>query len=88
MLTENTLYEDENDSYNYEKGIYATIHFTWNNSAKILTIEDRDGDFPGMLNERTIQVVLVKEGHGSGINICVSPDQIVRYNGNRQIVQF
>jgi len=29
-----TLYEDEDDSYNYEKGIYATIVFSWNDAGK------------------------------------------------------
>ena len=29
-----TLYEDENDNYNYEKGVYSTITFTWNDAKK------------------------------------------------------
>ena len=33
-----TLYEDENDNYNYEKGLYSTITFTWNDAKKVLTI--------------------------------------------------
>jgi alpha-D-xyloside xylohydrolase len=43
-----TLYEDENDNYNYEKGLYSTIMFTWNDAANTLTINDRNGNFPGM----------------------------------------
>jgi alpha-D-xyloside xylohydrolase len=27
-----TLYEDENDNYNYEKGAYTTITFSWNDA--------------------------------------------------------
>ena len=41
-----TLYEDENDNYNYEKGIYSTISFTWNDAKKSLTINDRKASFP------------------------------------------
>ena len=41
-----TLYEDENDNYNYEKGIYSTITFTWDDAKKELTINDRKGSFP------------------------------------------
>ncbi len=51
-----TLYEDENDNYNYEKGIYSTITFIWDDSKKRLTIEDRKGSFPGMLEKRQFDV--------------------------------
>ncbi len=83
-----TLYEDENDNYNYEKGIFATIDFSWDDKNKILTISDRKGKFPGMLKERTIQIVLVSEAHGTGVEICKNPDKIVNYNGEEQIIQF
>ncbi len=42
-----TIYEDENDNYNYEKGIYATIPISWNNAKKTLTIGDRSARFRG-----------------------------------------
>ncbi|MEJ2616051.1 MAG: DUF5110 domain-containing protein [Ignavibacteriaceae bacterium] len=44
-----TLYEDENDNYNYEKGIYSTIKFNWDDSNHEFTIGERKGSFPGML---------------------------------------
>ena len=52
-----TLYEDEGDSYNYEKGVYSTIAFRWNNAKKTLTIGARQGNYPGMLTSRTFTVV-------------------------------
>ena len=52
-----TLYEDEGDSYNYEKGIYSTIAFRWNNAKKTLIIGARQGNYPGMLASRTFTVV-------------------------------
>ena len=51
------LYEDEGDSYNYEKGIYSTIAFRWNNAKKTLIIGARQGNYPGMLTSRTFTVV-------------------------------
>jgi len=39
-----TLYEDENDNYNYEKGINSTIEFRWDDAQRNLTIGDRKGD--------------------------------------------
>lgn len=76
-----TLYEDENDNYNYEKGIYSTIDFKWNDKSKTLTIADRKGEFPGMLNVRTINVVIVKENHGNGVDISQQFDKSIKYSG-------
>jgi alpha-D-xyloside xylohydrolase len=53
-----TLYEDEGDGYDYEKGVYATIPFTWNDKSRTLTIGKRNGSFPGMLTNRRFTVVL------------------------------
>jgi len=52
------LYEDEGDSYNYEKGIYTTITFSWNDKSRTLTIGKRKGDYPGMLQSRQFTIVL------------------------------
>ena len=52
------LYEDEGDSYNYEKGVYSTIAFTWNDRSRTLTIGERQGSFPGMLQTRQFTVVM------------------------------
>ena len=53
-----TLYEDEGDNYNYEKGVYATIPFHWDNARRTLTIGTRQGTYPGMLTERKFTIVL------------------------------
>ena len=53
-----TLYEDEGDSYNYEKGVYTTIPFSWNDKTCTLTIGARQGLFPGMLQSRKFSLVL------------------------------
>jgi alpha-D-xyloside xylohydrolase len=76
-----TLYEDEGDNYNYEKGKYATIDFVWNNKAHTLTIKDRKGTFPGMLPTRTFNVVLVNSDHGIGMQTPVTFDKVIPYSG-------
>jgi alpha-D-xyloside xylohydrolase len=78
-----TLYEDEGDNYNYEKGIYATIPLHWDNSAQVLTIGDRNGHFPGMLETRSFHVVFVGDNHGVGIEPTPQPDRIVQYSGTK-----
>ena len=57
-----TLYEDENDNYNYEKGMYSTVKFSWNDAKKELTIAPRQGSFPGMLTQRKFNVVRIGQG--------------------------
>jgi alpha-D-xyloside xylohydrolase len=74
------IYEDENDNYNYEKGVYSIIPVTWSDKSKTLTIGKQKGKFPGMLMERIFNVVLVKENHGTGIEETV-PDTTIRYFG-------
>ena len=78
-----TLYEDENDNDNYEKGAFATITFEWDDSHRTLTIADRHGSFPGMLNSRRFNIVLVRAQHGTGIGICPNPDRTTTYTGTK-----
>jgi alpha-D-xyloside xylohydrolase len=79
-----TLYEDENDNYDYEKGVNATIPLHWDDAAHTLTIGDRKGQFPGMLESRAFRVIFVGENHGVGINPADEADKVVQYSG-RQI---
>jgi alpha-D-xyloside xylohydrolase len=72
------LYEDENDNYNYKKGVFSTITFTWDNAKKTLTIGDRNGSFPGMLNERKFNIVIVTS----------QANKPVSYTGKKVVVKF
>jgi alpha-D-xyloside xylohydrolase len=81
-----TLYEDENDNYNYEKGVHATISFRWDDAKNVLTIGGRQGEFPGMLASRTFNVVFVNDNHGVGIEPSDAPDKVVRYSGEQIVV--
>jgi alpha-D-xyloside xylohydrolase len=83
-----TLYEDENDSYNYEKGIYSTIKFSWNDSKKELTIGDCKGSFPGKLKERKFNIVLVTKNKGKGTLIHEKYDNVVIYTGKKVVIKL
>jgi alpha-D-xyloside xylohydrolase len=78
-----TLYEDENDNYDYEKGVHATIPFRWDDARNTLTIGDRQGEFPEMLASRTFRIVFVSQNHGVGIAPCDIPDKVVQYSGKQ-----
>ena len=78
-----TLYEDENDGYDYVKGQHATIQLHWDDTAKTLTFGARQGGFPGMSQNHIFNVVVVSEGHGVGVgsetgrSLVYNGDQIV-----------
>jgi alpha-D-xyloside xylohydrolase len=76
-----TLYEDEGDTYNYEKGLYATIGFHWDDAKHSLTIGARQGKFPGMLDHRVFRIVFVGENHGVGGSPTDEADKTVEYSG-------
>jgi alpha-D-xyloside xylohydrolase len=76
-----TLYEDEGDTYDYEKGERATIPLHWNDATSTLTIGPRQGSYPGMAAEREFHVVLVGPASGTGIGDS-SPAHEVNYKGS------
>ena len=75
-----TLYEDEGDNYNYEKGMYTNIPFEWNDAERTLTIGDRKGSYKGMLADRNFRIVLV-DGKTAGADAPASTTRSVAYNG-------
>jgi alpha-D-xyloside xylohydrolase len=81
------LYEDEGDTYNYEKGAHALIPLRWSEADKTLTVGDREGEYPGMPKEFTINVVWVSRSHGVGETVVAKPDKAVRYQGKAISVQ-
>ncbi|MDR1716063.1 MAG: DUF5110 domain-containing protein [Prevotella sp.] len=60
--TEFVLYEDENNNYNYEKGIYSIIKMKWDDTNQTLNIGASQGEFPGMLSKRTFRITLLPAG--------------------------
>jgi alpha-D-xyloside xylohydrolase len=76
------LYEDENDTYNYEQGKYATIPMSWDEASKTLIVGDRNGDFPGMLKDRTFRIVWVNTKNGVGVEPAKQAEEI-KYSGKK-----
>ena len=82
-----TLYEDEDDNYNYEKGLNSTISMKWDNQTKTLTIGERKGTFAGMLTNRKFNFVLVQKGNGAGVTQRKTTRAII-YNGKSASIKF
>ncbi|HEY3401918.1 MAG TPA: TIM-barrel domain-containing protein [Ohtaekwangia sp.] len=76
-----TLYEDEGENYNYEKGQYASVPMTYNESSKTLTIGNRTGSFVGMKTNRKVNIVWVVKDQPVGAGGSTSPHQVIDYSG-------
>jgi alpha-D-xyloside xylohydrolase len=76
------LYEDEGDNYNYEKGSYTIISFHWDEQNKTLIIGDKQGTYPGCLEKRVFDVVLVNDSVGTGIAKSNTTKQVI-YSGKK-----
>ena len=83
-----TLYEDENDNYNYEKGAYSTITISWDNNKNTLTINESKGSFPGMPNERKFRIILITPSKGSDSNALTDINKEVAYSGKKAVIKF
>jgi alpha-D-xyloside xylohydrolase len=81
------LYEDEGDNYDYEHGAHSIIQIRWDDKAEKLSIGDRQGSFPGMLEHRTFHIVKVADGHGAGVAPTSEADATIDYDGKATSVQ-
>ena len=82
-----TIYEDDNETYDYEKGQRATYDLVWNDKARTLTVGARKGAFPGMTKARELDFVLMGAGAGGGIAPARTSKRVV-YTGKRTVVRF
>lgn len=80
------MYEDEGTNYNYEKNYSSTIEFFYNEKEQKLTIGDRQGEYAGMISNRTFRVAFISRDKPAGIeNMKIF--QTVKYDGNEVIVE-
>lgn len=83
-----TLYEDDNETYNYEKGQRATVTLQWNDAKKELVVGQRTGSFPGMVTTRKMNVVIARPGQNQGANEALTSAKSVTYTGKKVAVKF
>jgi alpha-D-xyloside xylohydrolase len=82
------LYEDAGDSYDYEKGQHAVISIRWDDTASLLTLDMRQGSFPGMAKSRIFRIVLVASGHGTDETVSTAAEKEIRYDGGKLQVRL
>jgi alpha-D-xyloside xylohydrolase len=76
-----TLYEDQGTTFDYEKGAFSEIPIQWNETTHTLTIGARHGEFQGMLEHRTFQIVYVTKASASAFAFETKPSDTVQYVG-------
>ena len=82
-----SLYEDDGISYDYEKGLSATIPIKWDDQAKVLTIGAIHGQYPGMPAHRDFSLVMVNSTRGVGEAVSAQA-RTVHYDGSSQQIHF
>jgi alpha-D-xyloside xylohydrolase len=78
-----TLYEDEGVNYNYEKGRFSMIRFSWLEKEQKLTIGERKGEFDGMQMNRVFRVIKVPKENpvpflsGKGVEVKYEGKEVI-----------
>lgn len=81
------LYEDEGDNYNFKKGLFSINQFEWNDRNQLLTIGNCQGEFPGILKERRLDIVRVEDNRSAGIDAAAFPDATVLYSDEKMVIK-
>jgi len=82
------LYEDEDVNYNYEKGLFSSIKMDYDEQTKSLTIHDRKGEFPGMLQKRVFNIIWVTKNRSKPLDFNQSWDEQMTYEGKQKIIKM
>jgi alpha-D-xyloside xylohydrolase len=54
-----TLYDDDGETYAYERGECSTVVLRWDDARRVLRIAARQGRYPGMPRQRELRVRLM-----------------------------
>jgi alpha-D-xyloside xylohydrolase len=81
-----SLYNDEGNNYNYEKGKYTVIPFKWNEQQQIFTVDKQQGGYSGALKKHVFNIVWIDESNGKGIETSPKTKTIV-YTGEKVSVK-
>ena len=82
-----TLYEDEGVNYGYERGECTFIPFNYDEASGELTIGERQGQYPGMLRDRTFNIVWVTRTNNIEFDPDMKPHATLSYDGSPVVVK-
>jgi alpha-D-xyloside xylohydrolase len=81
------LYEDDGTNYDYEKGQYNTINFSYNEATKTLTIGNRQGTYNGMITNRNFNIVSVSRTKIQPFDLNAK-GKLIKYIGKKIVVKL
>lgn len=73
----------QEESYQLQQSFKAD-----NEASKTLTIGKRKGEFDGMLQNRTFNVVYVNQNKPKELQFDATPDQVIEYSGKSKSVKL
>ena len=76
-----TLYNDEGDNYNYEKGKHIEIPILWNEKKQTLTLEKQKGSYKDQTALYTMNIVWISGKQNDSIS------QTIKYTGQKLVVK-
>jgi alpha-D-xyloside xylohydrolase len=76
-----TIYEDDNETYAYEKGQHAIYDLAWTEATHTLSVGPRQGSFPGLVTERELRIVLMAPSQAPGAASAPADVRSVLYSG-------
>lgn len=80
-----TLYEDDNETYAYEKGVYRAVDLNWNESRRTLEFSETKGTFKPAFSKQTFQIkVISPDGNGK----IKTQSATINYQGRRVKARF
>jgi alpha-D-xyloside xylohydrolase len=82
-----TLYEDSGTDYGYEKGEFSSLPLSYDDARGELKIGARNGQFPGMVANRTFNVRWIAPGDRRASDFDAKPDASVEYSGSEIVVR-
>jgi alpha-D-xyloside xylohydrolase len=80
-----TLYDDDGETYGYERGAYTQIPLAYEDATRTLRIGARQGAYPGMPERLTLRIVLVSPEAPVGVGEAPRV-RVVCYDGRAQEV--
>lgn len=83
-----TLYEDEGVNYQYEKGHYSKIKFSYADAGRKLQIDKREGSFPGMKTNRKFNLVIIDKNKPTPLFPEPKPLKTIEYSGEAMNIQL
>jgi len=76
-----SLYEDDGLSYGYERGEFARIPLSYDDTTGTLRIGARSGTFPGLVAQRTFHVRWIEAGEANAGDLDAPADATLQYAG-------